>query len=167
MSRWGVGGTVVSTRAFHLCDLGSIPAQCSYQIKIPPWSHVRRVFPVRLYQTPKTFSGILRFPNVQTLEQWATFGGAKCRIACLGYREQSQHRSPYLLIIRIIVRSWIVNSHIHTYIGSKTSVKPKKLRNARRTADEWVLKSDWRRGWVRIACMDVATIIMVGARPNN
>ena len=42
----GVGGTVVSTCAFHLCDLGSIPAQCSYQIKIPPWSHVKRVFPV-------------------------------------------------------------------------------------------------------------------------
>ena len=41
-----VGVTVVSTRAFHLCDPGSIPAQCSYQIKIPPWSHVRRVFPV-------------------------------------------------------------------------------------------------------------------------
>ena len=29
----GVGGTVVSTCAFHLCDAGSIPAQCSYQIK--------------------------------------------------------------------------------------------------------------------------------------
>ena len=41
-----VGVTVVSTRVFHLCDPGSIPAQCSYQIKIPPWSHVRRVFPV-------------------------------------------------------------------------------------------------------------------------
>ena len=42
-------GAVVSTRAFHLCDPGSIPARCSYQIKIPPWSHhshVRRVFPV-------------------------------------------------------------------------------------------------------------------------
>ena len=33
MVRW-LGGTVVSTRAFHLCDPGSIPAQCSYQIKI-------------------------------------------------------------------------------------------------------------------------------------
>ena len=42
----GVGGTVVRTLAFHLCDLGSIPAQCSYLIKIPPWSHVRRVLPV-------------------------------------------------------------------------------------------------------------------------
>ena len=42
----GVGVTVVSTLAFDLCDPGSIPAQCSYQIKIPPWSHVRRVFPV-------------------------------------------------------------------------------------------------------------------------
>ena len=39
--------TVVSTRAFHLCGPGnSIPAQYSYQIKIPSWSHVRRVFPV-------------------------------------------------------------------------------------------------------------------------
>ena len=45
---WSVGGTVVNTTCatFHLCDLGSIPAQCSYQIKIQPWSHVRRVFPV-------------------------------------------------------------------------------------------------------------------------
>ena len=42
----GVGGTVVSTCAFHFCDPGSIPAQCHYQIKIPPWLHVRRVFPV-------------------------------------------------------------------------------------------------------------------------
>ena len=29
-----VGGTVVNTRAFHLCDPGSIPAQCSYQINL-------------------------------------------------------------------------------------------------------------------------------------
>ena len=39
---WRYGG-------WHTClsrDPGSIPAQCSYQIKIPPWSHVRRVFPV-------------------------------------------------------------------------------------------------------------------------
>ena len=43
---WWYGGTVVSTRAFHLCDPGSIPAQYSYLIKIPPWSHVSRVFPV-------------------------------------------------------------------------------------------------------------------------
>ena len=38
LNQSGVGGTVVSTRAFNLCDPGSTPAQCSYQIKIPPWN---------------------------------------------------------------------------------------------------------------------------------
>ena len=40
----GVGCTVVSTRTFHLCDPGSIPAQCCYQIKIPSWLHVWECF---------------------------------------------------------------------------------------------------------------------------
>ena len=35
---------------------------CSYQIKIPSWSHVRRVLPVWLYQTPpQVFSGYSSF----------------------------------------------------------------------------------------------------------
>ena len=65
----GVGGTVVSTHAFHPCDPGSIPAQCSYQIKIPPWSHVRRVFPVWLCQTPQLFSGYSGFLLYKCLQR--------------------------------------------------------------------------------------------------
>ena len=47
---------MVSTHAFHLCDPGSIPAQCSYQIKIPPWSHVKSVSSLTLPNT----AGFLR-----------------------------------------------------------------------------------------------------------
>jgi hypothetical protein len=41
---------------FHLCDQSTIPLIYSCLIIISPQSHVRRVLPVWLYQTPQVFS---------------------------------------------------------------------------------------------------------------
>ena len=69
---FNVGGTVVSTRAFHLCDTGSIPARCSCQIKNFTLSHVRIIEECFQFDSiPNTagFLRVLRFPPVQISDQ--------------------------------------------------------------------------------------------------
>ena len=52
---------MVSTRAFHLCDSGLIPGQCSYQIK-------NSICMVACEKSVSSFLRVLQFPSVQTLD---------------------------------------------------------------------------------------------------